>query len=165
MHLPKPKLYCIVWNEPTPSHGQAKAGWPARTYIQQLCEDTGCSPEDLPEAINDREEWREMVRDIRAGGTRWWWWYILELQRITVIFFSIRKHLYLSYFYAHSSLFLFFFIVYILSTNICLNKKNETVNQKIIHFTVTSSTRFSSILLVVQFVHNNPGTAWICRKW
>ena len=32
----------------TPSHGQAKAGRPARTYIQQLCEDTGCSPEELP---------------------------------------------------------------------------------------------------------------------
>ena len=35
----------------------------------QLCEDTGCSPEDLPEAMNDREEGRERVRDIRAGGT------------------------------------------------------------------------------------------------
>ena len=51
-----------------------KAGWPARTYIQQLCEDTGCSPEDLPEAMNDREKWRERVRDIRAGSTTWWWW-------------------------------------------------------------------------------------------
>ena len=30
---------------------------------------TGCKPEDLPEAMNDREKWREMVRDIRAGGT------------------------------------------------------------------------------------------------
>ena len=30
----------------TPSYGCAKAGRPARTYIQQLCEDTGCSPED-----------------------------------------------------------------------------------------------------------------------
>ena len=38
----------------TPADGQAKAGRPARTYIQQLCEDTGCSPEDLPEAINDK---------------------------------------------------------------------------------------------------------------
>ena len=55
----------------TPSHGQARAGRPARTYIQQLCEDTGCSPEDLPEAMNNREEWREKVRDIRAGGTIW----------------------------------------------------------------------------------------------
>ena len=50
----------------TPTHGRAKAGRPARTYIQQLCEDTGCCPEDLPEAMNDREEWQERVRDIRA---------------------------------------------------------------------------------------------------
>ncbi len=28
--------------------------------------DSGCSPEDLPEAMNDREKWRERVRDIRA---------------------------------------------------------------------------------------------------
>ena len=53
----------------TPAYGQAKAGRPARTYIQQLCEDTGCSPQDLPEAMNDREKWRERVRDICAGGT------------------------------------------------------------------------------------------------
>ena len=33
----------ILW---TPTYGQPKAGQPARTYIQQLCEDTGCSPED-----------------------------------------------------------------------------------------------------------------------
>ena len=30
------------------------------------CEDTGCSPEDLPEAMNDREKWRERVKDIHA---------------------------------------------------------------------------------------------------
>ena len=47
----------------------AKTGRPARTYIQQLCEDTGCCPEDLPRAMNDREEWRERVRDIRATST------------------------------------------------------------------------------------------------
>ena len=35
---------------------------------------TGWSPEDLPEAMNDREKWRERVRDIRASGTTWWWW-------------------------------------------------------------------------------------------
>ena len=46
-----------------------------RTYIQQLCEDTGCCPEDLPEAMNDREKWRERVRDIRATSTTWWWWW------------------------------------------------------------------------------------------
>ena len=41
----------------------------SRTYIQQLCEDTGCSPEDLSGAMNDREKWRERVRDIHASGT------------------------------------------------------------------------------------------------
>ena len=46
----------LLW---TPAYEQAKAGRPARTYIQQLCEDTGRSPEDLPEAMNDREKWRE----------------------------------------------------------------------------------------------------------
>ena len=42
----------LLW---TPTHGRAKAGPTARTYIQQLCEDTGCCPEDLPRAMNDRE--------------------------------------------------------------------------------------------------------------
>ena len=64
----------------TPTYGRAKAGWQAWTYIQQLCEDTGCSSEDLPEAMNDREKCRERVRDIRANGTtRWWWWPIDRL--------------------------------------------------------------------------------------
>ena len=59
----------LLW---TPTYGRAKAGRPARTYIHQLCEDTGCSPEDLWEAMNDREKWRERVRDIHAGGSTWW---------------------------------------------------------------------------------------------
>ena len=62
----------LLW---TPLHVQAKAGRPARTYIQQLCADTGCSPEDLPEAMDDREGWRERVRDIHADGATWWWWW------------------------------------------------------------------------------------------
>ena len=56
----------LLW---TPTYGREKAGRPTRTYIQQPCEDTGCSPEDLSEAMNNREKWRERVRDIRAGGT------------------------------------------------------------------------------------------------
>ena len=66
----------LLW---TPAYGLAKAGQPARTYIHRLCEDTECSPEcsleDLPEVMNDREKWRERVRDIRASGTTWWWWW------------------------------------------------------------------------------------------
>ena len=53
----------------TPTYGRAKAGRTARTYIHQLCEDMGCSPEDQSKAMNDREKWRAGVRDIRAGGT------------------------------------------------------------------------------------------------
>ena len=55
----------LLW---TPTYGPAKAGRPARTYIQQLCEDMGCSFEDLPEAMNDWEKWRERVRDIHASS-------------------------------------------------------------------------------------------------
>ena len=43
----------LLW---TPAYGRAKAGRPAQTYIQKVCEDTGCSPEDLPEAMNDRKK-------------------------------------------------------------------------------------------------------------
>ena len=57
-----------------PTYGRAKAERPARTYIQQLSEDTGGSPEDLPEEMNDKEKWRVRVRDIRASSTTWWWW-------------------------------------------------------------------------------------------
>ena len=62
----------LLW---TSTHSRAKAGRPARTYNQQLCEDTGCSPEDLLEAMNDREKWQERVRDIRATSATWWWWW------------------------------------------------------------------------------------------
>ena len=64
----------LLW---TPSHRRAKVGRPARTYIQQLCVDTGCSLDDLPEAMDNREEWREKVRNIRADSvTSWWYIYI-----------------------------------------------------------------------------------------
>ena len=56
----------LLW---TPAYGQSKAGRPARTYIQQLCDDMGCNPEDLPEVMNDRKTWRGRVRDIRASCT------------------------------------------------------------------------------------------------
>ena len=63
----------------TPSHGWARAGRPVRTYIKQLYADTGCSPEDLPEAMDDRERRRERVRDIRADSVTWWWWWGYKL--------------------------------------------------------------------------------------
>ena len=43
----------LLW---TPTHSQARAGRPARTFIKQLCEDTGCRPEDLSKAMNVARE-------------------------------------------------------------------------------------------------------------
>ena len=82
----------LLW---TPTHGRAKAGRLARTYIQQLCEDTGCSPEDLPEAMNNREKWRERVRDIRATSTTGWWWYSSTVKYI-IIFICKKDRTYLA---------------------------------------------------------------------
>ena len=57
----------LLW---TPAYGQSKAERPARTFIQQLCDDTGCNPEDLPEAMNDRETWRERGSGITVLAAR-----------------------------------------------------------------------------------------------
>ena len=74
----------LLW---TPTYGRAKAGPSARTYIQQLCEDTGCSPEDLPEAMNDREKWRERVRDISASG--------MMMMMISIIYYFLLFIIYI----------------------------------------------------------------------
>ena len=79
----------LLW---TPTYGQAKAGRPARTYIQQVCEDTGCNPEDLLEAMNDREKWREMVRDIHASGTTWWWWWYCNIWKHSIVSKKELRH-------------------------------------------------------------------------
>ena len=69
------------WDEPisdillwTPSHGRAKAWRPARTYIQQLSADTGCSFEDPQGAMDNRDGWQEKFMEICAGSLTWWWW-------------------------------------------------------------------------------------------
>ena len=56
----------LLW---TPTYGRAKAGQPARTYIQQLCEDTECSPKDLAEEMNDKK-WRERGSEISVLAAR-----------------------------------------------------------------------------------------------
>ena len=60
----------------TPSHGWAKVRRPTRTYIQLFCADTGCSLEELSEAMHDRDGRRKRVREIRALCATWCWWYI-----------------------------------------------------------------------------------------
>ena len=60
----------FLWN---PSRGRAKAGWRARKYIQQLCVDTGCNPEDLPEAREGQ------------GYLCWWHDLMMMMTRKTVV--------------------------------------------------------------------------------
>ena len=88
----------LLW---TPTHGCTKAGWPAWTYIQQLCEDTGCCPEDLPRAMNDWEEWWERVRDICATSMTWWWWLFSMYQNkcITIYFIHIMFNFFFFFFF------------------------------------------------------------------
>ena len=32
--------------------------------------------------MNDREEWRERVKDIRATSAIWWWWWYIRYTRV-----------------------------------------------------------------------------------
>ena len=60
--------------------------WPGKRQDDQL-EHTSSSYvrirdvalKTLPEVMNDREKWRERVRDICACGTTWWWWWSLQI--------------------------------------------------------------------------------------
>ena len=106
----------LLW---TPSHGQAKAGRPARTYIQQLCVDTGCSPEDLPEAMDDREGWRQRVREIRADGVTWWWWWDFILLYMPV--FEHFSDLWRNLFRMFISIYIYIYIyIYIKSQDVSI---------------------------------------------
>ena len=91
----------------------AEEGRPARTYIQQLFEDTACCPEDLPRAMNNREKWRERVRDIRATSVTWWWY--SEIYVYTEPTTSIYEH---TYTHTHTYIYIYIYIylqVWILS--------------------------------------------------
>ena len=60
----------LLW---TPLHARAKAGQLARIYIQQLCADTGCCPEDLQDAMDDGR-CGERGSDICADSVTLWWY-------------------------------------------------------------------------------------------
>ena len=68
-HRWRNKSDVLLW---TPSQVRTSVGRPARTYLQQPCGDTKYSLEDLPEVMDDRDEWRERererVREIRASS-------------------------------------------------------------------------------------------------
>ena len=73
----------LLW---TPSHDRAKAGRRAQTYVQKLCVDTGCDPEDLPEAMDDRVGGeRGSGISVLVGVTWWRWWWWLYFQYFTTL--------------------------------------------------------------------------------
>ena len=47
--------------------------------------------------MNDREKWREIFSDIRAGGTTWWWithsFEAINIERDNIDFLSVKKHM------------------------------------------------------------------------
>ena len=66
----------LLW---TSSHRRASVGRPIRAHLQKLCTDTKCNLEDLQGAMNDWDEWWEIVREIRASSVTWWWWWCIYI--------------------------------------------------------------------------------------
>ena len=56
----------LLW---APKHGYNSQGGQSKNYINQLCEDADCHPDDLPDMMDDRAMWRERVMRIRATRT------------------------------------------------------------------------------------------------
>ena len=53
----------LLWE---PKQGRQNVGRPSRTYIDQLRNDTGLSTEELKIILEDRDEWRKLVNDVRV---------------------------------------------------------------------------------------------------
>ena len=90
----------LLW---TPGYGQAKAGRPARTYIQQLYEDTGCNPEDLPEAIDNSGE--------RGSGIS-----VLLLMMMMKLQLCVNSEKYLKFNFSKFNLILFYLFFFLFFT-------------------------------------------------
>ena len=57
----------ILWQ---PHHGNRSRGYPAKTYIDQLRDDTDLlTIDEIKTAMNDREGWKKYVMDYRASST------------------------------------------------------------------------------------------------
>ena len=53
----------LLWQ---PLHGKISRGLPTKTYIDQLMEDIGCTLDELPTAMNERNGWKQLVKNCRA---------------------------------------------------------------------------------------------------
>ena len=70
----------LLW---IPTYGHTRFGWSARTNMQQLCAETGRSLENLPGVIDNRDRWREKVKEVWAISTTWWWWVHFSVHHTT----------------------------------------------------------------------------------
>ena len=77
----------LLW---IPSHGCISVGQPGWTYLQQLCADTGCSLEDLPEVVDDRDRWWDKFREVHAYSLTWWWWWCPFIYLLNSLHFFFR---------------------------------------------------------------------------
>ena len=59
--------YLILWQ---PHHGNRSRGRPAKTYTDQLRDDTDLlTTDEIKTAMNNRERWKNIVMDYRASST------------------------------------------------------------------------------------------------
>ena len=56
-------MFDMPSNQTNPNH---TGGLPTKTDINKPCEDTGCCLEDLKDAMNSRDEWREKLKLLHA---------------------------------------------------------------------------------------------------
>ena len=57
----------LLWE---PSHGKRSRGRPAKTFIDQLTGDTGIESDELKTVMEDRDGWKEVVRNVRPRMLR-----------------------------------------------------------------------------------------------
>lgn len=57
----------LLWE---PAHGKRSRGRPAKTYIEQLEEDTGIPREGIGRNMKDREQWKVIVKNVRPRSIR-----------------------------------------------------------------------------------------------
>ena len=57
----------LLWR---PTHGRTSVGRPALNYINQLADDIGCLPQELPSLMQERGNWKGRVDEIRVSSIR-----------------------------------------------------------------------------------------------
>lgn len=63
-----------------------------KMYIDHLMEDTGCRLDEIPNAMNDRNGWKQHVIECWVCSTLWWrYWYIGSV--FVCYMHILRKHL------------------------------------------------------------------------